>query len=341
MIKEIQCEIKNHLGILTLNRPEAMNALSLPMINVLYEQLRDWQTNTSIHAVVICSSEKKAFCAGGDIRWLYHTGKTDLHLQLQFFENEYRLNTLIHHYPKPYIALMDGITMGGGVGISLHGSHPVALDSFLFAMPETTIGFFPDIGASYLLSRCKGNMGMYLGLTGNRLNAEEAGAIGLVSHYIHSSKLDDVMAALTETNLAEDGFHRVSICLNQFSEHVNKACIHNLESKVDSYFKGNSVNDIVNNLLQSTDEWCQETATHLLKKSPLSLLVTYQQIKKAATLEFDQCIDIDKHLVKHFMNDKDFYEGVRALIVDKDKAPKWDPPHIDFVNQDMVDTYFS
>ena len=169
MTDDIVFERKQQIGLITLKRPQALNALTLPMIKALQQQLLQWEGDKSIHAVVIQADVGKAFCAGGDVRWLYESGLAKNPEQMQFFWHEYRLNHTIHQFKKPYIALMNGITMGGGVGISLHGSHPVATENFVFAMPETGIGFFPDIGASYLLARCPGQTGIYLGLTGNNL----------------------------------------------------------------------------------------------------------------------------------------------------------------------------
>lgn len=169
MTEEVLFSQEGQLGFITLNRPKALNALTLTMIMALQKQLSIWKEDYSIKAVVVQAVPGNAFCAGGDIRWLYNAGRSKDSEQMQFFWHEYRLNHFIHHFGKPYISLLDGITMGGGVGISLHGSHPVASERFVFAMPETGIGFFPDIGASYLLNRCPGFLGVYLGLTGNKL----------------------------------------------------------------------------------------------------------------------------------------------------------------------------
>lgn len=329
------------IGILTLDRSQALNALTLPMVMALQQQLLDWQDDASIQAVVIKSVPGKAFCAGGDVRWLYEMGQANPQEQMRFFEEEYRLNRLIHHYPKPYIALMDGITMGGGVGISLHGSHPVASQHFIFAMPETSIGFFPDIGASYLLSRCPGAMGNYLGLTGNRLNAVEAKAFGLVKHIVDASKFELVIEALVSADLSTDAPMIVDAYLKEYAQLDATSITEQLQSNVDACFNYTDVASILHALAQYKDDWHQENLRILSEKSPLSLCVTLAQLHKAGQLDFDECMQMDARLAKHFMNGRDFYEGVRALLIDKDKSPKWQPARLSEVDASMVEGYFS
>lgn len=333
---------RGHLGLFTLNRASALNALTLSMVRDLYQQLLTWQKDPAIHAVVITSAGGKAFCAGGDVRWLYDMGKQgNFAAQLSFFEEEYRLNRLIHHYPKPYIALMDGLTMGGGVGVSLHGSHPVASLSFSFAMPETSIGFFPDIGSSYLLSRCKGAMGRYLGLTGNRLNAEEAYALRLVSHVIQAALFPNVIEALLMMDLSQQAHQGVSECLEQFAEKINQDCVMALQSKVDDCFDYDDIVFIMDKIQQNDDEWHHSVLSLLKQKSPMSLCVTLMQLLKAAKMSFDECMQMDYQLVKYFMHSHDFYEGVRALLIDKDKNPQWQPAEFEGVNSHVVERYFN
>jgi enoyl-CoA hydratase len=327
---------ERQLGIITLNRQHALNALSLPMILALQEQLLHWQNDEKIHAVVIQAAAGKAFCAGGDVRWLYETGRSHNPQNLQFFWHEYQLNHLIHHLGKPYIALMNGITMGGGVGISLHGSHSVASEQFIFAMPETSIGFFPDIGASHLLSRCPNGYGMYLGLTGERIAAEEAHALGLVKHVIASERFAEVVAQLLDLDLSTHAFAKVSHCLNAMST-VQAVP---LNPHVPSCFKKSTLQAIMEALLQSADPWCVKIATLLSHKSPLSLHVTFEQLQRAASMDLASCLNMDFGLVNHFMHGHDFYEGVRALLVDKDKSPKWQPPSLADVNLNVVQKYF-
>jgi enoyl-CoA hydratase len=331
---------EKHIGLITLNRAQSLNALTLPMIIALQQQLQQWQEDSSIHAVVIRAAPGKAFCAGGDVRWLYEAGKNHDPKQMQFFWHEYRLNHFIHQFNKPYIALMDGITMGGGVGISLHGSHPVASERFVFAMPETGIGFFPDIGASYLLSRCPGVLGVYLGLTGNRLNPADAYHLGLIKHIIPADRFNDTLHKLIEADLSMNASVEVDKCLQQTAIPVQTTPIAELIATINHCFNATEMEAIINNLTEVDDEWHRETLNTLQQKAPLSLKVTLAQIQKARALDMAECVTMDYCLVGHFMRDNDFYEGVRALLVDKDKSPRWTPDSLAKVTEAKVADYF-
>jgi enoyl-CoA hydratase len=339
MFEDIVFEQKGSIGLITLNRPQALNALTFPMILALEQQLNAWKIDDDIHAVVIKATPGKAFCAGGDVRSLYDERATP-EQQMQFFWHEYRLNHLIHHFEKPYIALMDGVTMGGGVGISLHGSHPVATERFLFAMPETGIGFFPDIGASYLLSRCPGRFGVYLGLTGNRLSAVDALAVGLVRQVVPSTRLDEVLSTLIDTDLSNDAPLRVSDCIDCFALPLEAAPILAQRPLIDHCFGPLDVESILNKLAESNDAWHHETLKTLEQKSPLSLKITLEQLHRAQSMSMAECVQMDYCLVGHFMRAHDFYEGVRALLVDKDKSPCWQPDSLSHVTNAIVADYF-
>lgn len=340
MSADIAFSRERHLGLVILKRPQALNALSLPMIKALQQQLLQWQDDKSIHAVVVQAEEGKAFCAGGDVRWLYDEGLSKSPEQMQFFWHEYRLNHSIHQFKKPYIALMDGITMGGGVGISLHGSHPVATERFLFAMPETGIGFFPDIGASYLLSRCPGQMGIYLGLTGNRLRTADAQALGLVKYAIASEELPKVLDSLVASDLSSNAHQAVNDCLSNFAMPVEPAPMDKVRTAIDACFGENTVENILAKLQARGDDWSLATLDNLAQKAPLSLKVTLAQIQKAKSLSFAECLKMDYRLVNQFMCDADFYEGVRALLVDKDKSPHWQPATLALTTDAKVADYF-
>lgn len=340
MVDSVLFAREKHIGLVTLNRTEALNALTLPMILALTEQLEAWEKDDEIHAVVVCAEAGKAFCAGGDVRWLYEAGKRGDPSLLQFFWHEYRLNHLIHQFKKPYIALMNGITMGGGVGISLHGAYPVASENFSFAMPETTIGFFPDIGASYLLSRCPDHFGVYLGLTGARLNAADAMYLHLIQFIVPAEKFDGVLFDLIESDLSTQAEARVEACLKRYACPPESAPIQAVESAIHQSFAYPEIELILADLNQSGQDWHQQTLKNLEQKSPLSLKVTLEQLKKSAHLTLPECLKMDYCLVQHFMQDHDFYEGVRALLVDKDKSPKWGAETLDQVTEQMVSEYF-
>lgn len=334
-------EREGPLGLITLSRPEALNALNLPMIIALQQQLLQWQADDGIHAVIINAAPGKAFCAGGDVRWLYETGFTDRHLQMQFFWHEYRLNYFISQLSKPYIALMDGMTMGGGVGISLHGSHPVASRQFSVAMPETGIGLFPDIGASFLLSRCPGQLGRYLALTGNRLGADDALAAGLIHAVVEPLSFSEIISRLQACDLSTNAAAKVTMALQVCADSKKEPRLLSEElAKINHYFCADSVKEIMMRLQKSDDPWALNQASTLLKKSPLSLEVTFAQFNKARSLSLADCLKMDYCLVGHFMDDNDFYEGIRALLIDKDKAPHWHPHDLDAITAGVVANYF-
>lgn len=339
-MQEVIFSTEKHIGVITLNRPKALNALTLSMIEAMQQQLLAWQDDSDVHAIIVRAADEKAFCAGGDIRWLYDMGKAANPSQMQFFRREYQLNLFISSYPKPYIALLNGLTMGGGVGISLHGSHPVATERFCVAMPETSIGFFPDIGASYLLSRLPKHIGIYLGLTGARLNAREAQATGLVHTLINSEDMNKLFEEILAADLSTEAAVRVDEILAKFNQPVSTNEMVANEANIVSSFGHIEVESIMVTLERGKSEWAIEVFKTLKQKSPLSLKVTLSQLLKARTLELADCLQMDYLLVNHFMRDHDFYEGVRALIIDKDKSPKWKPASLAAVSASMVAGYF-
>lgn len=341
MTQDILFAQQGQIGVVTLNRPSALNALTLAMILSLQKQLSAWKSDPSIHAVVIRAASGNAFCAGGDVRWLYQEGLAQHHeQQMEFFWHEYRLNHFIHHLGKPYIAFMDGVTMGGGVGISLHGSHPIASERFIFAMPETTIGFFPDIGASYLLTRCCDSLGMYLGLTGSRLAAHDAKKAGLIKHIISADLMDNALEALSNEDLSSDAFARVDACLLPYitkDEIQQDSLIHPL---IASCFAHAELAAIKNALVDARDPWADKILHILEKKSPLSLHITATQLRRAQGLSLASCLIMDFNLVNHFMRGHDFYEGVRALLIDKDNQPFWNPERWEQISEQQIIDYF-
>ncbi|HRD69621.1 MAG TPA: enoyl-CoA hydratase/isomerase family protein [Legionella sp.] len=340
MFEDILFSQEGQLGFITLNRPKALNALTLPMIMAMQNQLEQWKEDETVCAVILSAAPGNAFCAGGDVRGLYTMGLASDTEQLQFFWHEYRLNHFIHHFGKPYIALMDGITMGGGVGISLHGSHPIASERFVFAMPETGIGFFPDIGASHLLTRCPGSLGIYLGLTGNRLGPEDALKVGLVKQVISAEEMPRMIDFLRNEDLTTDAHGRVNECLNNFARNNSGEESTQIKPLINVCFAEPTVELIKESLRSSEGPWAESVDNTLKQKSPLSLKVTLAQLQKAKDLSLADCLKMDFDLVGHFMHGKDFYEGVRALLIDKDKNPQWNPAQLELVTEHMVVNYF-
>lgn len=339
MTEDVLFTQQDHLGVITLNRPKALNALNLSMILAMQRQLSIWKADEQIHAVIVLASPGSAFCAGGDIRSLYYSGRLNDAEQMQFFWHEYRLNHFIHHFGKPYISLINGMVMGGGVGVSLHGSHPVATEHFVFAMPETAIGFFPDIGASYLLTRCPGALGIYLGLTGNRLGPQDALKAGLIKSIISSEQIPALINTLQYTDLSTAASARVDECLREYalvSEHESTQ----IKPTIDICFAHPTVELIKASLQDLPGVWSVSVDNALSQKSPLSLKITLEQLRKAKGLTLAQCLQMDYNIVSHFMHDSDFYEGVRALLIDKDKNPQWNPERLDMVSEHQIESYF-
>jgi enoyl-CoA hydratase/carnithine racemase len=329
------------IGSITLNRPQALNALSHAMCIAMYHQLQTWQDTPSIKAVIIRGTGDKAFCAGGDIRQLYDYGKQgELHKALAFFHDEYRLNLYIANFSKPYIAFVDGITMGGGMGVSIHGSHRVGTERLMMAMPETGIGFFPDIGGTYFLPRCPDEIGIYLGLTGARMNAADALDAGLIDQVVPSHTIDTIIATLLNTEFSTDAHASVTEVLQAFTITTEPSVLSNYRDFIEACFKHDTVESIILALKNHESPWTEQTLTTLKQKSPTSLKVTLKALRRGLIVDLATCLQMEYRLCEHFMQSHDFYEGVRALIVDKDKNPQWLPVTLDKVTHEIVDSYF-
>lgn len=335
-MKQIIFEERGRLGIITLNRPEALHALSHDMIQAMLSQLLLWQDNDLIEAVLVRAIPGKAFCAGGDIRYVFQQRYNPNLFYL--FRDEYQLNRCIYHYRKPYIALLNGITMGGGAGISIHGRYRIATEQMIFAMPETAIGFFPDIGAAYFLARLPERVGTYLGLTGARLGAIDCLSLGLATHYLNLDQLDvftNELIALSEINDS-----RIEALLQtMISSPQSKVPLLIQRQAIQTCFNQNSIEEIITALQNQTDSWQQEIAIALLQKSPISLKVTLYALQQSETSTFDQVIQRDYQLARYFLMEHDFFEGIRALIIDKDQHPKWQPATLAEVNQSVIERY--
>tara|TARA_R110000868_G_scaffold201977_3_gene449518 strand:+ start:8761 stop:9801 length:1041 start_codon:yes stop_codon:yes gene_type:complete len=321
-------------GIITLNRPKALNALTLNMVRAIHPQLKAWAADDAVKLVIIEAVGERAFCAGGDIRALHDWGKVGDRNVIDFYREEYRLNVYIKNYPKPYIALMGGIDMGGGVGISVNGSHRVASERLTFAMPETGIGLFPDVGGTFFLPRCPGEIGMFLGLTGERLKAADAIHAGIADVFVPSENF----AALKSRLAAGDSF---DAALKGLSGDAGEASLGTKRAQIDKHFSFGSVAEIIASLQADASEWATKVAGVLATKSPLSLLVAYRQIRTGASLSFEEAMRLEFRLTNRFMRGHDFYEGVRAIIIDKDQSPKWEPATLEDVSAVEVDGYFA
>ena len=331
---EILFDVRGPVGLVTLNRPKVLNALTYNMVKLLHPQLEAWADDDAIKLVVIQAAGEKAFCAGGDIRVLHDQGKAGSPEVINFYRDEYQLNRYIKRYPKPYVSLMSGINMGGGVGVSIHGSHRIASERLMFAMPETGIGLFPDVGGTYFLPRCPGEIGMYLGLTGVRLKAADAVFAGIADVYVPADRHE----ALVDRLVAGEA---VGEAVNAEARDAGEAPLKALQADIDRCFAAESVDAILANLDEDGGEWAQKTAATIRAKSPLSTRVAYDQIRAGAALEFEECMALEFRLTNRFMSAPDFYEGVRAVVIDKDQAPKWQPPKLAAVSDEKVATYFA
>ncbi len=329
------------VGLITLNRPKSLNALTHAMCLALDSKLAYWQDSKHIKAVIIRGAGEKAFCAGGDIRHIYQKGKEHgIEEARQFFHDEYRMNHRIHNFTKPYIALLDGITMGGGVGVSIHGSHRVATERFLFAMPETAIGFFPDVGGSYFLSRLAGELGIYLGLTGTRLNASDAMFAGLINEFTSSVHVHEIIDAIAGTNFSEEAKERVTHILHEFSVKTELSELATHSHQIDEFFSADTVEAIITRLEQDNKPWSQKALSQLKTKSPTSMKITLRQIREGVALNFDSCMQMEYRLCQRILAAHDFYEGVRAVLLDKDNTPIWQPATLAEVDEATIDSYF-
>lgn len=330
------------LGVITLNRPEVLNALNHAMVLALHQQLRVWAKASHIKAVVIRATPGRAFCAGGDIRHSYDCMMTHDPILQRFFYDEYQLNRAIFHFPKPYIALLDGITMGGGVGISIHGSHRVATDRLMFAMPETGIGFYPDVGGTYFLPRLSGAMGMYLGLTGARVGADDCVSLGIAQIKVTSDCLDSVLKALATTAFTGDAKQAVTALLAQFSLRTESHSALLMERHcIDHCFADSSMENIMAKLAATDTIFATKCIEILSQKSPTSLKVTLQALLEGKQQDFDACMQQEYRLTSHFITGHDFPEGIRAVIIDKDQRPQWQPATLAEVRSEQVSRYFA
>jgi enoyl-CoA hydratase len=312
------------IGRILLNRPTALNAIDLPMIRACAQALDQWRDDPHVHAVVIEGAGDRAFCAGGDIRALRQYELDGEHHRAEaFFREEYELNLAIATYPKPYAAQIDGICMGGGIGVSMHAPYRVATEHAAFAMPETAIGFFPDIGATFFLPRLPGQLGAYLGLTGLRLQGADAVHAGLATHFTRREDLPALSRALAEDGPA--ALARYVAPLPAFSLAPHRAAI-------DHCFGTDSVPEIVRRLEAVGGEWAAKTLATLRSVSPSALCWTFAALRRGAHLTLPQCQAAELALTRTAMQHPDFAEGVRAMVVDKDRKPRWQPARIEDVD---------
>jgi len=336
MTDDILISIDGHAGRLSLNRPKAIHALNLPMCRAMIDALLEWRDDEAVEAVIIDHSEGRGFCAGGDIRMLAESGAQDGTEARQFFHTEYRLNHLLFTYAKPVVAFMDGITMGGGVGISQPAKYRVATEHTRFAMPETGIGLFPDVGGGWYLPRLEGRVGAYLALTGARLDGAECLALGLATHYLPSEKLAEAKARIAQHP------DRIGGILGELSVTAPPAAIMQHIDRINRLFASDSYEEILAALEADGGEWAEKELATLHGKSPQTCKVALRQLKEGGEMhDFAAQMTQEYAIGSRVVQMHDFIEGVRALIVDKDNSPKWDPPTPEAVTDDWIDAIFA
>lgn len=332
--KEVTFLKEGRAGIVRLTRPAALNALSFNMVRALDKALHSWETDDDVLCVII-EGEGRAFCSGGDVVSAYEEGKAGKPAY-DYFSSEYKLNDYIGRFPKPYIAILDGICMGGGAGISVHGSHRIVTEDTLFSMPEAAIGFFPDVGAGDFLSRLNGNFGLYLALTGARCKWGDCLQTGLATHAVAKNSLEDLKASIIEQGNPRPALEKYAIEVNYETSAETRTLI-------AECFGGETLDACLNALGQKANEgnsFAKETLDTLSLRSPTSLMVIWRAMMQCKPLGLSDCLKLENRIAHHMMDNHDFYEGVRAVLVDKDHTPHWQPDSLAGVTDEIVDSYF-
>lgn len=342
----IRTDIRGTTGIITLDRPAALNSLTLEMVRAMTAALLAWRDDAAIRAVLVTSSSERAYCAGGDIRFFHQKGSATATggaaLVEDFFTEEYALNHLVHTYPKPYIALMDGVVMGGGMGIAQAGPQArvrIVTERTKMAMPETGIGLFPDVGGSWFLSRTPGQLGAYLGVTGEVIGAADALHAGLADGFVPGTELGALAQAVVD---AGDPGAAARAFASRFAAQADPdgSRLARHRAEIDRHFAHDSVQAIMDSLAADDGEFATRTLATMQKRSPLMMSVTLSQIRRAASLDIADCLRMERTMVRRCFEHGEVIEGVRALAIDKDHAPKWNPSTLSEVTTEMVEKFF-
>lgn len=344
MSEFVQTRVVNGTAILTLDRPKALNSLSLDMVRALTQCLSAWRDDKHVDIVVLQSTSEKALCAGGDIRFFYDEGRATPMggntLLDQFFTEEYALNHLIHFYPKPYVALMDGVVMGGGMGIAQAGPKSrvrLVTERTKMAMPEVNIGLFPDVGGSYFLPRAPGQLGNYLGLTGLTIGAADALYVGLADYFVPAEQMDSLRKMIDTVPGVDLRDAIVSLGMPFWA---SGGVLARHRALIDDHFSQPDVPSIMASLAQDDDPFAQKALAAMQQRSPLMMCVTHKLLKLGATMDVVDCLRMERNLVHRNFEHGEVIEGVRALVIDKDNQPVWNPASLDGVTKAMVDRFF-
>lgn len=343
---EILAQVRNHIGHLTLNRPSGLNAINLNMVRELQRHLDTWAADSNIKAVVLRGAGEKAFCAGGDIRSLYDSYQNNDTLHTLFFEEEYALDLTLHHYPKPLIALMDGFVLGGGMGLVQGADLRLVTERSKLAMPEVAIGYFPDVGGSYFLSRTPGLLGTYLGVSGVQIRASDALYCGLADGFVESSKLAELDQCLDTLKWQTTPLDDLKTLVSTFAvTSLPEPPLAKVRELIDSVFSAPDVPSIVEHLrnVEAPElcDWANDTVNLLKTRSPLAMAVTFEMLRRGRELPLEQCFALELHLDRQWFDRGDLMEGVRALIIDKDKTPRWNPASLEQLDAAHVASFFA
>ena len=339
-------EVRNRVGYLTLNRPAGLNAVTLPMVRNLHRQLLDWADDQDVVAVVLRAAGEKAFCAGGDIRSLYDSYQNGESLHRVFFEEEYALDRYIHAYRKPLLALMNGFVLGGGMGLVQGASLRVISERTRMGMPEVGIGYFPDVGGSYFLPRLPGNLGIYMGITGNHVSSADALYAGLADYCVPYERFAELEQRLDQQDWSAPAQEALTDLVSSMGRtELPDSPFRALFPAIEKHFAYDSIADIRQSLAEENRpeyrDWAAETLKIIDSRSPLSLSVTLEMLRRGRTLSLAECFRMELHLDRQWFDQGDIIEGVRALIVDKDKNPRWDPPTLEEVTPERVAAFFA
>ncbi|ACB94266.1 enoyl-CoA hydratase/isomerase family protein [Beijerinckia indica] len=328
---------RGHAGVITLNRPQSLNALTGPMVLAISDQLKIWADDPAVRVIILTGAGERGLCAGGDIRALCNSGKAGDGQAESFWRNEYALNDAIAHYPKPYVALMDGLVMGGGIGLSAHARHRIVTERSKLAMPEVGIGFLPDVGGTWLLSHAPGETGTFLGLTGTTFAGADALYAGFADVLIPSEHLEALIEKLAAVNEGED----VAAILKGAAIQSEPSFLALQRADIDRVFQGDSAEAMIAAANALGTDWSKTIAKTLLERSPTSVKVTLAALRRARKLpSLKACLEMELRAGLHILRGHDFYEGVRAQIIDKDRNPKWQPATLAEIDAATVNAHF-
>lgn len=339
--EEVLFEVAGPVGRIHLNKPNSLNSLTMGMCGAMHDRLRDWAGDGAIRAVVVTGEGDRAFCAGGDVRRVCEVGREDSVRAREFFQIEYAMDAAVIDFPKPYVSLIDGIVMGGGLGISVNGRFRVMSEHVMAAMPETGIGLLPDVGATAFLNAAPGRIGLYLGLTGARLDAADAIHARFGTHFVPRDRQPSLLSALINAEYLGDGFATVAGIIERYSGDPGESKLRARQQEIDRLFAPDRVEDIVAALEAEGSDFATECRGALSRMSPTSMKIAARQLTAHIGIPAREALVLEYRMVCHVLDRHDFYEGIRAALIDKDRNPSWKPATLEGVTDAEVDAHFA